>query len=548
VFVRTQTNGSRIYLLIVDNVRVDGKVKQRVLHRLGRLDELLVNGQLDALIRSLGRLSEKLAILDSHARGDSIATRSARIGPALIFQRLWQACSIDRVLSALLEGRRFEFSVERAIFLTVLHRLFAPGSDRAAEKWKDDYAIEGVGDLDLHHLYRAMAWLGEVLSKDQQDAATPFAPRTNKDLIEEALFTRRRDLFSDLDIIFFDTTSIYFEGEGGETIGQRGHSKDHRPDLKQMVVGMVLDPDGNPVCSELWPGNTADVKSLVPIVDRLKSRFGIGSVCIVADRGMISAETLAEVEKRAWNYILGVRMRSSKEARTVVARAGRYAEVHPKSDDRNDPSPLKVKQVWMEGTRRYVVCVNEDQAKKDRFDREAVVASLRDALGKGDKSLVGNKGYRKYLRAGGKQFAVDEDKIEEEARYDGKWVLTTNMDLPASEVALKYKQLWMVEAVFRSMKSLLDTRPIFHKCDETIRGHVFCSFLALLLRKELQDRLARKEWKLEWADVIRDLNNLIEMEVMIDGKGFVFRGQTSGVAGKVFQACGVALPPVLRSC
>jgi len=548
VFVRTQTNGSRTYLLIVDNEWVDGKVKQRVLLRLGRLDELLATGRLDSLIQSLGRFSEKLAVLGAHARGDSITTRSARIGPALIFQRLWQACSIDKVLTTLLQGRRFEFSVERAIFLTVLHRLLAPGSDRAAEKWKDDYAIEGVADLDLHHLYRAMAWLGEALPQAQQDGATPFAPRTNKDLIEEALFARRRDLFSDLDLVFFDTTSIYFEGAGGETLGQRGHSKDHRPDLKQMVVGLVLDQNGDPVCSELWPGNTADVKSLVPIVERLKSRFGIGSVCIVADRGMISAETLAEVEKREWKYILGVRMRSSNEAKAVVARAGRYAEVHPKSDDRNDPSPLQVKEVWVEDARRYVVCVNVDQATKDAHDRQAVVASLRDALGKGDKSLVGNKGYRKYLRAGGKQFAVDEDKIQEEARYDGKWVLTTNTDLPAREVALKYKQLWMVEEVFRSMKSLLDTRPIYHKCDETIRGHVFCSFLALLLRKELEDRLARKERKLEWADIIRDLDNLIEMEVAIGGKGYVFRGQASGGAGKVFQACGVALPPALRPC
>ena len=548
MFIRTQSNGFRTYLLIVDNERVDGKVKQRVLFRLGRLDELLASGRLDSLIQSLSRFSDKLAVLGAHARGDSIATRSARIGPALIFERLWQACSINEVLTALLEGRRFEFSVERAIFLTVLHRLFAPGSDRAAEKWKDDYAIEGVADLELHHLYRAMAWLGEVLPQAEQDGATPFAPRTNKDLIEEALFARRRDLFSDLDIVFFDTTSIYFEGEGGETIGQRGHSKDHRPDLKQMVVGMVLDRNGNSVCSELWPGNTADVKSLVPIVERLKNRFGIGSVCIVADRGMISAETVREVELRKWSYILGVRMRSSTEAKTVVARAGHSAEVHPKSDKRDDPSPLKVKQVWVEDARRYVVCVNEDQATKDRHDREAVVASLRDALSKGDKSLVGNKGYRKYLRAGGKQFAVGEDKIQEETRYDGKWVLTTNMDIPPAEVALKYKQLWMVEDVFRSMKSLLDTRPIYHKCDETIRGHVFCSFLALLLRKELEDRLARKEWKLEWADVIRDLNNLVEMEVAISGKGYVFRGQTPGVAGKVFQACGAALPPTLRPC
>ena len=177
MFVRTRTNGSRTYLLIVDNQWLDGKVKQRVLLRLGRLDDLLASGRLDSLIQSLGRFSEKLAVLGAHARGDSITTRSARVGPALIFQRLWQACSIDQVLTFLLQDRRFEFSVERAIFLTVLHRLFAPGSDRAAEKWKDNYAIEGVADLDLHHLYRAMAWLGEVLPKDRQDGATPFAPR-----------------------------------------------------------------------------------------------------------------------------------------------------------------------------------------------------------------------------------------------------------------------------------------------------------------------------------------------------------------------------------
>jgi transposase len=192
--------------------------------------------------------------------------------------------------------------------------------------------------------------------------------------------------------------------------------------------------------------------------------------------------------------------------------------------------------------------VNEDQATKDRHDREVVVAALREALGHGDKSLVGNKGYRKYLRAGGQQFAVDEDKIKEEARYDGKWVLTTNTEMTAEDVALQYKQLWMVEEMFRTVKTLLETRPIFHKCDETIRGHVFCSFLALLLRKELQDRLERKEWKLEWADVVRDLDNLNEMKIAINDKSFVFRGQASGVAGKVFQACGVALPPVLRSC
>ena len=548
MFVRAQTNGNRTYLLIVENQRVHGKVHQRVLYRLGRLDELLASGQLDALLGSLGRFSEKFAVLGAHVNGESIITRTRVIGPPLVFQRLWQECAIDQVLRGLLQPRRFEFPVERAVFLTVLHRLVAPGSDRAAEKWKQDYVIAGADSLELHQLYRAMAWLGEPLPEAQQQGATPFVTRTTKDLIEEELFARRRDLFTGLDLVFFDTTSIYFEGHGGQTIGWYGHSKDHRPDRLQMVVGVVLDNQGNPLCSELWPGNAADVKSLVPMVERMKTRFPVRDVCIVADRGMISAQTIQQIRKREWKYILGVRMRSSKEAKeNVVARGGRYEEVYPQSVDPKDPSPLKVKEVWVED-RRYIVCRNEDEAVKDRQDREAIVASLKDALQGGDKSLVGNKGYRRFLATTGERFTINEDKIKQEERYDGKWVLTTNTEMAAREVALKYKQLWMVEDIFRSMKSLLETRPIYHKRDETIRGHVFCSFLALVLRKELQDRLECRGWTLEWADVKRDLNQLQEIEISIGGKGYVLRTETKGTAGKVFQACGAALPPTLRPC
>jgi transposase len=546
VFVRTQTNGNRTYLIVVENERIDGHIRQRVLHRLGRLDQLLAAGQLDALLLSLGRFSEKFAVLAAHANGESVITRTRTLGPALIFERLWQECGVGSVLDDLLRDRHFEFPVERAVFLTVLHRLMAPGSDRAAEQWKQDYVISGADSLALHQLYRAMAWLGEPLPEAEQQGATPFVVRTNKDRVEEALFARRRDLFSGLDLVFFDTTSIYFEGDGGQTIGWYGHSKDHRPDRLQMVVGVVLDQDGNPVCSELWPGNAADVKSLVPIVERLKTRFPVGQVCIVADRGMISAATLEQIRERKWNYILGVRMRSSKEARDeVMGRAGRYREVYSPSPDPQAPAPLKVKEVWVQD-RRYIVCKNEDQAQKDRQDRDAIAAALKDALEAGDKSLVGNKGYRRFLETTGEHFTINEDKLEEEARYDGKWVLTTNTELGASEVALKYKQLWMVEDIFRSMKSLLETRPIYHKCDETIRGHVFCSFLALVLRKELQDRVERHGWSLEWADIIRDLDRLQEVEISLQGKSYIVRTETKATVGKVFQACGVSLPPTLR--
>jgi len=307
----------------------------------------------------------------------------------------------------------------------------------------------------------------------EQQAGHTFSPRCTKDIIEEELFFHTRDLFLSLDLVFFDTTSIYFEGEGGQTIGKRGYNKDHRPDLKQMVVGAVVDGNGRPICCELWPGNTADVTTLLPVAKRLSSRFSVGRVCLVADRGMISQDSISDLEADNWPYILGARMRNQKEIRQdVLSRAGRYQIV------KTNGTPLKIKEVSVEG-RRYVVCLNEDQAKKDAADRQAIISGLSEALKNGDKSLVENKGYRKYLCTEGPHFRIDEDKVKAEARFDGKWVLRTNTTLSSAQVALKYKQLWMVEYLFRSAKSLLGTRPVFHKYDRTIRGHVFCSFLAL---------------------------------------------------------------------
>src|SRR5574342_715304 len=333
MFFRTKTSGPRSYLQIVENRWVDGRPRQRVIATRGRLDQLRQSGQLDALLVSGARLAHSVLLLSAQAKGQLPTITTRRIGPALIFERLWRETGCQRVIEPLLDGRRFEFDVERAIFLTVLHRLFAPGSDRAADKWKTDYQIDECEPLQLHHLYRAMAWLGEELPQDQQKDKTPFAPRYIKDRIEEEVFALRRDLFTDLQLVFFDTTSISFEGEGGQDIGQRGFSKDHRPDLYQMVVGAVLDGQGRPICCELWPGNTTDVTTLIPVVDRLRSRFGVRRVCVVADRGMISQETIEALEQvaRGWQYILGARMRSQNEVKDeVLSRAGRYRVVHPK--------------------------------------------------------------------------------------------------------------------------------------------------------------------------------------------------------------------------
>jgi transposase len=392
-----------------------------------------------------------------------------------------------------------------------------------------------------------MAWLGEELPPAQQHGSTKLVPRCTKDQIEEDLFTRRRDLFTQLEMVFFDTTSIYFEGDGGETLGQYGHSKDHRPDELQMVVGAVLDSEGRPICCELWPGNTADVTTLIPVVDRLWQRFHIRQICIVADRGMISQDTINDLEQQGWPYILGARMRKQVEVREqVLADRKRFRVVRGPRVKSTDPAPLKVKEVRVEG-RRYVVCGNPEEVESDRAKREAIVTALREQLHKGDKSLVGNKGYRRYLKVEGEgHFAIDEAKLQEEARYDGTWVLRTNTQLATAAVALQYKKLWLVEQWFRNCKSLLETRPIYHQCDATIRGHVFCSFLALVLRQELQTRLQDRGHHFEWADVLRDLERLQEVEVEHQGKQFRLRSEVQGTAGRVLQAAGVAAPPTVQ--
>lgn len=520
MFLRIKGKGVYRYLQLVENHREGTKVVQRVLCTLGRVEELMESGTTDALMRSLARFSQKVKIIDGYRDGHLEAGNVRQLGPDLVFSRLWQETEIQPVINELLKERQFEFPVERAIYLTVLHRLFQSGSDRAAEQWKRDVVVPGSEDLQLHHLYRAMRWLGD-----------------NKDAIEEALYSRHKDLFTELSLAFFDTTSIYFEGDGGESLGQYGNSRDHRPDLKQMVVGAVLTGEGKPVCSELWPGNQADANALLPVVDRLRNRFGIRRVCWVADRGMISQDTIDGLKGRKLEYILGARMRKQKEVRDdVLERGGRYHEV---------AENLRVKEVMVDD-RRYIVCYNPQEELRDIADREAILESLRDQIKAGISQLVGNTGYRKFLRIEKNAVSIDMDKVAEEARYDGKFVLRTNTKLDTGEVALQYKRLLLVEQFFRAVKSTIETRPIFHQWDSTIKGHVFCSFLAMLLHYELRQRLKAHDYKFEWDDICRDLESLSEVAVREGEQWYNLRTALQGVAGKVLQAVGVAVPPAVK--
>ena len=545
MFARVKKSGRNQYLQLVENRKEKGKVKQRVIATVGRMDQLQEKGRIETLIRSLSRFSEK-ALLVLSGQSD-VAVEAKTMGPTLIFERLWRQSGIADCLQSLVAERKFEFDVERAVFMTVVNRLLVSGSDRFCERWRRDYFLPGCEHLELHHLYRAMGFLGEELS-DQTDA-TPFTPRRTKDRIEEMLFARNRDLFSELELVFFDTTSIYFEGSGGAHFGRRGFSKDHRPDLFQMVVGAVLDGNGRPICCEMWPGNTADVTTLLPVVERIRKRFGVGNFCVVADRGMISAETLKRLEEANIGYILGCRMRKVKDIQTeVLTRAGRYREVYPENADPGNPAPLKVKEVRHEG-KRYIVCVNGRQARKDAADRQAIVDGFAAAVEERRQVPGGKQGLPEVPEDRERQRrTIDAEKIKADAVYDGKWVLVTNTGLsgrtnrsqvqgtlaggarvPGCEIASGNPAGFPPERCPHRRPRVLQLSGT-----GTAKGAGPASFgcRSPLSSGCISSRISRHSSR---------------SSLKRDGKRFAVRSECKGNCGKIFQAVGVALPPTIRA-
>jgi ABC-type nitrate/sulfonate/bicarbonate transport system substrate-binding protein len=510
MFVRVKPSGRYRYLQIVANHREGRRTAQRVLTTLGRVDQLAAAGAVDVLLRSLGRFAKQVRVIEADRRGQLEAGVVRPLGPDLVFGRLWQTEGLQSLLIDLLQERRLEFPMERAVYRTVLHRLWECGSDRATERWRRDMHLPGAEDRELHTLYRAMQWLGET-----------------KGEVENALFSSRRDLFTERTLGFLDTTSLYFKGQGGGRRGRSGH----------LVVGAMLSGDGRPVGCELWPGDYSVDRALLPVVDRLRERFGVHQVCWVADRQMINARTIQELEQRQLPYILGARLGAQREVRGEgLGRAGRGREV---------ADTLWAKEEWVEG-RRYIVCDDPEEAAQDATDREVILRALQDRLGQGAKGLVGDRGVQRFLRIRKGVVSIDQAKVSAEGRYDGTFVLCTNTALPAAEAAVQYKRRLLVEQFFRAAQSGLETRSIFHQWDAAIAGHVFCSFLALVLVDELYRSLAARGWQLQWADIQRDLEALVEVEVRDGEQWYCLRPALQGVAGQTLQAVGVAMPPPVR--
>ncbi|HHV77723.1 MAG TPA: IS1634 family transposase [Syntrophothermus lipocalidus] len=342
-------------------------------------------------------------------------------------------------------------------------------------------------------------------------------------------------LHQSVDLVFFDTTSVYFEGPtGAQGLCCYGYSKDRRPDRVQVIIGLLIDQDGIPIGHEVLPGNTADVESFLSMLRSCKERFNLRRVVIVGDRGLVSEKTIRAVEEAGYEYIFGVKMRRSREVRDeVLSRAGRYQEVEEN---------LKVKNVVVDD-KRCVICYNPQEAKRDAEAREEIIEGLKKKIAaQGIKGLVGNRGYARYLKVNRDAVEINEEAIAQEARYDGKYILKTNTDLTAAEVALAYKQLWLVERAFRELKSNLEIRPMYHWTESRIRGHIMVCFLAFYLEMVLRKRLKEVACDASYTQVIKDLSRVRAKKIVNGKRVAIVRSELCGDAHLAFKAAKMQVP------
>jgi transposase len=583
---RRNQDGSVVrYLALAHNQRVGATTKANVLLNLGREDRLDPDG-LRRLVRSINRyLGEPDTGTDAAAAtGTDTATEGLRLiasrsaGAAWLLDGLWKALDVDAALRKVLGGRRFTTDVERVLFALVANRAIDPSSKLAAADWAShDVAIPGLQGMDDDQAYRAM----DLLIEADTDAK-----------VQEAVFFAVADLLNlEVDLLFFDTTSTYFErdtedpdpdpadsvadAEGTPGLRRYGHSKDHRKDLPQIVIGLAVTREGIPVRCWCWPGNTNDQAILPEVRDGLRG-WRLGRVVTVVDRGFSSRDNLAYLQRAGGHYIAGERMRDgSPHAAEALSRQGRYQQVRDN---------LRVKEVRIDSTPgiRWIICHNPEEAERDQAQRDAAVARITAELDriaaartrareqartrraatttsaaawrkaeqqaereeaahvKAECALREHPALGRWLRqTPSGRLQLDRTKVAAEAKLDGKYLLSTSdPDLSGEDVALGYKNLLEAERGFRDLKSTIELRPVFHRLEPRIRAHVLLCWLALLLI-----RVAERRTGMTWRQINRELGRLHAITLSGPAGTVAQTTEPTTAQSSILRACGLAPPP-----
>jgi transposase len=552
------------YVQLAHNHRKGASTQAEVLVQLGREDRLDMDG-LRRLVGSITRYLDGVGALPptADAGHDQALTveSSPTLGAVWLLDGLWQRLGVADALRGVLGARRFTSDVERVLFALVANRAVDPMSKLGAAEWAcHDAAIPRLAGMDDDQAYRAMDLL---VTADAQAR------------VQEAVFFAAAHLLNlEVDLLLFDTTSTFFQRDTEETgpggFRVYGHSKDHRPDLPQIVIGLAVTREGIPVRVWCWPGSTNDMTVIQQVKDDLRG-WRLGRVVTVVDRGFASDDNLAYLTRAGGHWIAGERLRDGgADVAAVLARQGRYQQVRDN---------LRVKEVRLgsgDAARRFVLCHNPEQAERDRTQREQAVerleaeldriAALRAKAAKHAKAKTAARGGRQIQQADdhlkvecalrdhptlgrwlrqtpGGRLVVDRAKIRAEAKLDGKFLLSTSdPDLSAEDIALGYKNLLEAERAFRDLKTTLELRPVWHRLERRIRAHVLLCWLALLLV-----RVAERQTGQTWRRINLELGRL-HLVTLTGAAGRV--EQTTAVTPtqrELLTASGIAPPPRVTS-
>lgn len=515
--VKNSQGKLREYLLVVEGKRIDGKVRQRVIANLGRVDILKETDMADLLVEKLTLYTKQKRLMDI---GETQCDYSKEYGLILILRRIWEDSGLEALFKRYLSKYKYKAKLSESIFAMVVSRIINPASEYKTSNWIEDVYEPKWDRISLQHFYRGL----------------DFIERHKVDF-EKELFLKATDLFSqELDLVMFDTTSIKYWGEGGEaSILQRGYSKEKRGDLKQVIVGILMTKEGLPIGCEIFPGNTSDLKSFIQVVEKIKGRYKIGKIIWVADRGMVSKENIRMLNELKQEYILGVRMRQFDKAKRKVLLS--LDKMWPVRED------LYVKEVKLEGEGRYIVCYNPKEQELEFKKRQFFKLHLRKKIATAHtKEWIIKNGYKKYVDFEG-EITLNEEKLRDESQYDGKWVLLTNSALDSRDVALYYKGLWQIEASFRDLKQDLETSPIYHYKQRRIIAHIFVSFLSLLLKTILKKKIRQIDKKANYTEILEAVKKIKAVKLSSGRQEIIFRTELPQNAYLAFKAAGISPPP-----
>ncbi|NPV60990.1 MAG: IS1634 family transposase [Actinobacteria bacterium] len=506
------------YAQIVESYWDKGKPRHRVIASLGRVDKLDPDS-MARLVESLAGLTDRVAVV----RGpDDVRSLGGKVyGSTWALDQLWEKVGIGFWIQELSRERKLSFDLDAALRAMVAARLHDPSSERKVCEWLKAAHVEGAGGLSLHHLYRALDLLYHIWPH-----------------LEPRLLPALGKLVAvDTSLCLFDTTSVYFEGDGPDGLSEFGYSRDRRPDRKQLLLGLLTTRDGLPVGHLTLPGSTSDVRSLEEAANSLLGRVPATKPILVLDRGMVSEANLARLADAGWQYIVGVRLRQHL-ARDALSRPGRYAKVSEN---------LYVKEVSPKdgpSGERLIVCYNPLEAKADAEARMRMVSELRKmAGGRIPKKLLKNQAARRYLKVEGGRVRLDEARIKEDRRYDGRWVLRTNSKLPAVEVARHYKGLWRIERAFRTLKSPLEVHPVYHWTERRVRAHVAVCVLAYTMLRLIEMLCEEAGLHISGEEALRKLSSISKNELEVGPLSFWVRSELTPEHDSIFRALRISPPP-----